>query len=88
MRLRLPKADTPQPTTDTPRKFIAHLQASDDAWADFIEFIKTLDIETLRKYDFGKTYEDYLNIQGQRQQLQELCLRCGVNLATLHQPQE
>lgn len=78
-RLRIPQVVAPKATSGAP-KWITHLQASDEAWADFIDFIKTLDIETLRKYDFGKTYEDYLNIQGQRQQLQTLCLRCGVNL--------
>lgn len=79
MRMREPHAATPKPTGPHPH-WIEHLQLSETAWSDFCAFIKTLDRETLTKYDFGKTYEDYLNCQGERRQLKEFCLRCGLNL--------
>jgi len=82
MRIREPRSHASMPAGPHP-KWIEHLQLSATAWADFCAFIKTLDSETLRKYDFGKTYEDYLNTQGQRQQLQAFCLRCGLTLEAL-----
>lgn len=82
MRMREPRASTPKPIGPHPH-WIQHLQLSDTAWQSFIDFMKTLDTETLRKYDSGKTYEDYLNIQGARQQLETLCLKCGLTLAAL-----
>lgn len=58
---------TPPPAHEDPRpEWVGYLEKNPLLWRDFLEWLNTLDKETISKYDTSKDTNDLLRAQGGR----------------------